>query len=178
MAKTPVLETPRLFVHAGTITLAQAELNDTNELARLLNADLVCWPPPLNDADSMKYFADFIERHPHGVGWGAWYIVRRATPESSSILIGNGGFKGMPDEQGTVEVGYSIIEQFQRQGYATEAVNALLKWAFSHQEVRRVIAHTLPDLTPSQKVLEKCGFVFVGEGMEEGAILFELKRPQ
>jgi hypothetical protein len=34
----------------------------------------------------------------------------------------SGGFKGIPEAQGIVEIGYSILSQQQRQGYATEAV--------------------------------------------------------
>jgi hypothetical protein len=39
-----------------------------------------------------------------------------------------------------------------------------------------VIAETLPELTPSIRVLEKSGFVSGGEGSEEGLIRFELSR--
>lgn len=52
------------------------------------------------------------------------------------------------------------------------------RWAFSRQEVRAVIVHTLPDLTPSIRVLEKCGFLFVGKGPpEEGTIRHEKGSP-
>jgi RimJ/RimL family protein N-acetyltransferase len=65
----------------------------------------------------------------------------------------------------------------QRQGFASEAVDALVEWAFSHAFVTRVIAHTLPVLAPSIRVLEKNGFVFLGDGEEEGTIVFERRRP-
>jgi len=42
--------------------------------------------------------------------------------------------------------------------------------------VQRVIAETLPELTPSIGVLRKCGFRPVGEGSEPGVIRFELTR--
>ncbi len=90
--------------------------------------------------------------------------------------MGCGGFKGKPTDDGTVEIGYSILEAHQRQGLAPEAVQELVRWAFSHEEVRRIGAHTLPELRPSIRVLEKCGFAFVGEGSENGAIWFELLR--
>jgi RimJ/RimL family protein N-acetyltransferase len=51
-----------------------------------------------------------------------------------------------------------------------------LERAFGLPEVTRVIAETLPDLTPSIGVLKKCGFRLVGEGSEPGVIRFELTR--
>ena len=68
------------------------------------------------------------------------------------------------------------MESHHRHGYASEAVSALVEWAFSHPDIDRVVAHTLPVLTPSIRVLEKNGFVRVDEVLEEGAIMFELKR--
>jgi [ribosomal protein S5]-alanine N-acetyltransferase len=44
--------------------------------------------------------------------------------------------------------------------------------------VTRVTAHTLPELRASIRVLEKCGFAFVGDGVEAGTIQFELIRPR
>jgi RimJ/RimL family protein N-acetyltransferase len=81
-------------------------------------------------------------------------------------LVGGAGFKGSPRD-GVVEIGYSMLEAHQGHGYCTEAVRALIGWAFGHPEVRLVIAHTLPELRPSIRVMEKCGFVFTGQGPGE-----------
>jgi ribosomal-protein-alanine N-acetyltransferase len=93
-------------------------------------------------------------------------------------LLGSAGFKGIPDN-GLVEIGYSMLEEHQRNGYCTEAVHALIGWAFRYPDVNKVIAHTLPDLLPSIRVMEKCGLVFVGNGpVEDGmqTIRYELTR--
>ena len=91
------------------------------------------------------------------------------------MLIGNGGFKGKFVAAGTCEVGYSVMESHQCNGYATEVVRALVEWAFSHPEIDRVVAHTLPELTPSIRVLEKNGFT-PAEPLEPEAIMFALRR--
>ena len=65
-------------------------------------------------------------------------------------------------------IGYGIDEEYQGHGYATEAVKAAVKWAFSKPEVNAVEAETDPDNIASQKVLEKCGFQPNGEMGEEG----------
>lgn len=176
-ATTPVeLRTDRMWLVPGTAVLGRAELEDRSLFGRLLGARVPEeWPPPLNDEGSMTWFTEYLEASPEAVGWAAWYFLLKRT-DGSSVVVGNGGFKGLPDTTGTVEIGYSILERHQRQGLAPEAVGALIGWAFSHDAVRRIIAQTLPDLRPSMRVLEKCGFSFVGQGLEEGAIMYELCR--
>ncbi len=153
--------------------MGHAELEDCDLFGRLLDADIpATWPPPLNDEASMVWFTRYLEANPHAIGWAAWYFLLRSSPDKF-IAIGNGGFKGKPSGDGTVEIGYSILEDYQRRGFAPEAVSTLIDWAFSHQDVTRIIAHTLTDLHPSIRVLEKNRFEYVGKGMEEGTILYQ-----
>ncbi|MGR5994201.1 GNAT family N-acetyltransferase [Bacillus cereus] len=83
--------------------------------------------------------------------WGAWYVFRK---EDDSVL-GDIGFKGKPNEDQTVEIGYGFIEKYWNQGYATEAVKELIDWAFKTGEVETIIAETLIDNYSSMRVLEK-----------------------
>jgi len=160
------LLTPRLELIAGTIELAQAEIASPASLARLLEAPTPdAWPPPLNDAQSQQVFLDALQKaSPADVGWTLWYCLRR----DPRALVGVAGFKG-PPQNGVAEIGYSMLEAHQRNGYCTEAVRALLAWAFEHSGVHTIIGHTLPALAPSIRVMEKCGFVFGGSGpLEDG----------
>lgn len=93
-----------------------------------------------------------------------------------SLVIGTCGFRGLPSDDGTVETGYSILEEHQGKGYATELVGALIAWAFADPRVARVIGETFPDMTPSRRVLEKCGFSLRGQAVEPGAVRYELTR--
>lgn len=173
----PQLTTRRLVLVAATPDLIRAELHDRARLRELLGAEVPsAWPPPLNDEESMTWVARLLEADPGAVGWALWYFLRADPPGGARTAIGTGGFKGRPTADGTAEVGYSVVEAYQRQGYASEAVEALVGWAFAHPQVQRVVAHTLPELLPSIRLLEKCGFRFVGPGTEEGAILFERPR--
>jgi ribosomal-protein-alanine N-acetyltransferase len=83
-------------------------------------------------------------------------------PESRSV-IGNVGFKGPPDADGMVEIAYGIVPIFQGRGYATEAAEAGVGFAFNSGRVRVVRAHTLPTPNASTRVLTKCGFERIGE---------------
>jgi len=160
------LLTTRLELVSATVELAQAEIRDLSTFAGLLSVPTpAIWPPPLNDEHSQrKFLASLQKAKPRDAGWNLWFCIRREPPE----LIGIAGFKDSPKE-GFVEVGYSILEAHQRNGYCTEAVRVLVGWALQNSAVRVVVGHTLPELTPSIRVMEKCGFVLVGDGpIEDG----------
>lgn len=169
------LRTERLQLVAVTLELARAELAGPQRLAKLLAAHVPpSWPPPLNDESTLRWTIQALSEHPDAVGWFAWYFLHREHAELR--LIGMGGFTGRPTPDGTLEVGYAIVPECHRFGFAPEAVHALVAWAFTHPEVERVIAHTLPALQPSIRVLEKCGFKAAGAGAEEGTLRFVLER--
>jgi RimJ/RimL family protein N-acetyltransferase len=179
MISTIQLETERLRLVAGEEALARAEIEDRAEMARLLGVAVPgTWPPPLNDDASMRYFLRFTQEHPGAVGFGCWYWMLKPTKKSgTALLIGNGGFKGQPSEDGTVEVGYSLLAGYQGKGYATEGVRALVAWAFRNPRVGRVIAETMTDGAASQRVLRKNGFAPAPEAAAEaGAVRFALSR--
>jgi RimJ/RimL family protein N-acetyltransferase len=170
-----VLRTSRLELTAAEPALARAEANrDDGWYGRLGVPPPPAWPPPLNDARSVAWFARSIEADPAGLGWYGWYVV--STESGRRVLIGNSGFKGRPDSRGSVEIGYSLLSEYQRKGFGTELTAALVSWAFGHAAVARVMAETLPELVGSIRVLEKNGFEFVGRGSEPGILLFELRR--
>lgn len=77
-------------------------------------------------------------------------------------VIGSAGYKGPPDAAGMVEIAYGIAPEYQGRGYATEAAQALVDYAFATGSVRLARAHTRPEENPSTRVLRKCSFQFVG----------------
>jgi len=171
------IETSRLVLIAATPQLLEAEIHNRENLSLLLEAQvLASWPPELYGPDAMNYSLLKLQQGTEQAGWWAWYFVLAASDNNARTLIGVGGYKGPVDGEGKVEVGYSVLEEFQNAGYATEATIGLANWAFTHNEVNRVIAETLPELKQSQRVLEKSGFTFIGEGSEEGVIRYELQR--
>ena len=92
-----------------------------------------------------------------------WIFGFALVHEITNVRVGSCGFKGPPDADGIVEIAYGIAPEHQGRGYATEAAEALVAYAFASGQVRVVRAHTLPDNDASKRVLEKCGFQFIGE---------------
>ncbi|MBD6619339.1 GNAT family N-acetyltransferase [Komarekiella sp. 'clone 1'] len=171
------LTTKNLELIASTLEIAQVEISDKSKFSELLNALVPStWPPEFNDDETMSFFLHKLQEAPEQSGWWCWYFVLNDVVTDARTLIGNGGFKGKPTFDGTVEIGYSVLQEFQNLGYGTEAIEALVSWAFDHPEVRQVIAETLPELKASQRVLEKSQFTYVGQGSEEGIIRYELSR--
>jgi RimJ/RimL family protein N-acetyltransferase len=169
------LRTERLLLVAATLELVEAELHGLRHLGERLGAHVPPhWPPPLNDEQSLRWVQDYLRANPTDVGWASWYFLHRERGRLEAV--GNGGFRGRPDAQGTVEIGYSILPDQHRLGFAPEAVRALVDWAFAHPAVERIRAQTYPDLRPSIRVLEKCGFAPAGPGDEPDALAFELPR--
>lgn len=96
--------------------------------------------------------------------YAAWFIE---TPDGQRI--GELCFKGL-SANGTAEIGYGILPDFQNRGYATEAVKAVTDWALSQPGVNTITAETEADNLTSQKVLLNCGFLATGEQGEEGPL--------
>ena len=166
-----IATTARLRLVSSSPILAEAELKQRDRFFELLQVDPPQqWPPDLNDDNTIKFFLEKLLQGEDQTGWWCWYFIK------DRELIGNGGFKGKPSKSGTVEIGYSILEQHRGRGYATEAIQGLLNWAFQHREVRRIVAETSSELMTSIRVLEKCGFIYIGEGTDAGAIRLGILR--
>ncbi len=100
--------------------------------------------------------------------WWTYFPIYK----SENKLIGSGGYMGKPTEDGAVEIGYEIAPDYRNQGLATEFSKALIENAFRHEAVNHIYAHTLGEINPSAKVLEKLGFDKVEELQDptDGAI--------
>jgi [ribosomal protein S5]-alanine N-acetyltransferase len=173
---TVPIRTARLELVAATLEHVRTEIETPEHLSALLGAAVSPdWPPGEYDADAMGFFRERLEQGgPAVVGWYGWYAIQRADGGLPDALVGAAGYLGPPDEQGRVEIGYSILPAWQAQGYATEITHALVDRALADTAVRLVLAHTQADNHGSIKVLERCGFTRTGEGSEPGSLRFEL----
>lgn len=170
------LLTERLGLLPVTPASLQADLQGAGTLAGVLGVDVPDdWPPDLYDGDAILFTLHGLLRAPDSPNWWMYYIVRRPSRRGPARVVGCAGYKG-PPEQGTAEIGYSILRAYRGQGYATEAAAALARAAFRDRSVRRVIAETMPTLGASMRVLEKCGFRRVSGASAPGIIRYELPR--
>jgi ribosomal-protein-alanine N-acetyltransferase len=92
-----------------------------------------------------------------------WYTNWEIILTASSCSVGGIGFSGLPDNDGTTEIGYALDQKFRGQGIATEAAQALSEWGFQDAGLRIIRAETPVDNVGSQRVLEKNHFQKTGE---------------
>jgi len=90
-------------------------------------------------------------------GWVQLTVEERAT----GATVGDIGLSPAEEEPGVIKIGYTIAPAFQGLGYATEAVSALVRFAFDDLGALTVRAYASADNLPSIRVAEKVGLRLV-----------------
>lgn len=90
-------------------------------------------------------------------GFSFWAVERRA----DGALLGYCGLRICDDLQrpvnGDVEIGWRLREDAWGQGYAREAAQAALDWAWANLDADRVVSFTVPANRPSWGLMERLG---------------------
>jgi [ribosomal protein S5]-alanine N-acetyltransferase len=133
-------------------------LQNKSELAALLNVIVPNGWPHFPEAFSLPADESRESNSPL-TDWRGYFFIHT----KEGVLVGNGGFKGQPDESGIIEIGYEIASEYWNRGFATEAVQGMIDYAFDRKKVQAVIAHTLAEKNASNSVLQKVGMKFITE---------------
>ncbi len=91
--------------------------------------------------------------------WRIRVIVERC----SNTVVGSVNLKGPPGADGDVEIGWGLIENARRKGYATEAAAAVLTWVVQQPGVRSISATIPDDNYPSQRLAATLGLIRTSE---------------
>lgn len=124
--------------------------------------------------DALPHALETAEHH-DADQWGSHLFF-----DDDGALVGFGGFKGPPTDDGDVEIGYAIAPARQGRGLATAAVRMLIDRA-RNDGASRVIAHTLATRNPSTGVLTHWGFTHTAtttdpdQGIDEDVWRWELQ---
>ncbi|MGH9764896.1 MAG: GNAT family N-acetyltransferase, partial [Blastocatellia bacterium] len=114
------IRTPRLELIAATPQLVRAELADLDLFSKMLDARVpASWPPELYDRQAAEWTLTYLESEPERAGWALWYCILPGDASPGRVLAGIAGYKGTPSSEGRVEIGYGVLSEFQRAGYAT-----------------------------------------------------------
>lgn len=140
MIKTFIVKTERLIIYP---------LSD-NEMECLINAEL---NKGLKNAYTVML--NGCKQNPENRIWYAVWNMQ--LNDETGRSVGDLCFKGLTPN-GVVELGYGIKSEYEGQGYMTEAVMAMARWASEQNGVKNVEAEIEPDNIASQRVLEKAGF--------------------
>lgn len=115
-----MITSERIVLLPATGDLLRAALDGSVALAEALGAEVPeSWPPEYLDDAALTYTLDRLSEGPDQAGWWLHFVILEG--EARPVLIGSAGYKGPPGPDGTVEIGYGIVADRRRQGYATEA---------------------------------------------------------
>ena len=158
----------------------QDESSESIRCPVLVTERLVMRPPHVDDIAEMaelannRRVADMLSRmpHPYGKAEARDFIERTAKRGSdcayalaladSGAFVGGAGLDFRPHG---LELGYWVGEPYWGRGYATEAAHALIDLAFRATDVEHVNASCRVVNNASRRVIHKCGFQYVGQGM-------------
>ncbi|HEY9504477.1 MAG TPA: GNAT family N-acetyltransferase [Gemmatimonadales bacterium] len=138
-------------LHAEAVEAMLA--GEGERLHRLTGARFRTPGPPPYMAEALPVVRDRLRERPEEAHWWNWLVVERGTGDA----VGSVAFGGPVDADGTVLVGYAIYTDYEGRGYATEAVKAMVAWAFTQPGVREVRALAPVWNTPALRVAENVG---------------------
>ena len=148
-----------------------------------------------NEATSRTWLPSQVYRdHAHALSALAFLIGHYPTPgnpkhgpyvlavehRATGALIGHVGFSPLDDE---VEIGFSIAQDYQRQGLATEAILAATRWVFESFELDAIVAVTSAANHASKRALARARFAYQGDksmnfqGVVQDVSVYSLSRP-
>ncbi len=150
-----------IVLKTARLTLRRLELADAEFILTLLNqpsfvryigdkgvSDMACARAYLENGPLASY-----QRH----GFGLYM---------ASLTDGNApvGICGLVKREtlADVDVGFALLAQYESRGYATEAADAVLHYAWRECRLRRVVAVAAPDNRASIAVIEKIGMRYEG----------------
>ncbi|RRN73055.1 N-acetyltransferase [Peribacillus simplex] len=151
------IETPRLYLRpcqpGDGLDVYEAIVHSKHELKQWL-------PFAHQDASSetlernvLKAFADFILKEDIRL-----HIYRKEDDQ----FIGSTGLHRINWDIPKFEIGYWIDTRYSKQGYITEAIEKLTKFAFYHYGAKRVEIRCDPNNIASRRIPEKLGYTFEG----------------
>jgi RimJ/RimL family protein N-acetyltransferase len=114
-------------------------------------------PPWTDPAEATAW----IERNGRAMASGE-HVQFAIERREDAVVVGSCTLYALDAQCRRADVGYALAVSEWGQGYANEAVTALLDWGFDRLELNRVEADIDPRNTPSARALERLGFVREG----------------
>lgn len=150
----PIIETKRLI-------LREVTTDDANDMLTYLSDENVVKPMGLEPFQTVEDVWDEISWYKSiyeegtGIRWGI-------TLKDSGKVIGSCGFLNKLTKHYRTEIGYELSKDYWGIGVASEALKAVVKYGYDHLQLERIEALIEPTNIPSQRLVEKQGFIREG----------------
>ncbi len=154
--------------HPGTaeirterLVLRQFRENDLDDVYENYGSDplvnrWISFAPYADRESAARFLQMHIENYQNDPDFYGWAVTLDDT------VIGSIGLFHIDEDSDSMEIGYSIGSRWWSKGYATEAVSAVINYAFEKIEVHRIYATHHIENTASGRVMEKSGMSFEG----------------
>lgn len=149
----PFIDTERLKIITFTVDMMESFLKGNSEIEKLTPYKVAPEYPLDVYKQLFEYKIKRFRKFPKENEWEGIIIHK-----NNNMIMGDMGFKGGPNEEGIIDMGYSIVPSYQGAGYATEMGKVMVNWGLSQPNVEKVVATCNPDNFASIRVLEKIGF--------------------
>jgi len=141
------------------LLLRRFQEEDAEAFARYRNDPDVAryqgWQVPYPIDRASRFIESLSEATPGEPGsWFQFAVELRQTKR----LVGDCALRCSRRESREAELGFTFAKDYQRKGYASEAVQRLMQYAFTKLELNRVFAITHEENNPAQRLLELTGF--------------------
>ncbi len=108
----------------------------------------------------LKVMPDFYEQIGFQLPWIGYLAME------DGVIVGSCSFKGAP-KNNRVEIAYLTFEAYRNKGVASRMCNALVDLALSTDPEVEITARTLQENNFSTRILEKHGFRYAGDTIDE-----------
>ena len=176
IVEIPVIHTRRLELAAMSPQFIEAVLSGRRDEAERIAGLKLPKDFPGEHARFLRTRLPQMQKDPSAQ---PWLMRAMVSSDPERMMVGHIGFHARPDDGGAAEMGYTVMPEFRRRGYATEAAQALMDWAARKSSVRRFIVSISPGNAPSLAMAAKLGFRQTGQHMDEEdglELVFELLR--
>jgi RimJ/RimL family protein N-acetyltransferase len=163
------IHTERLILRHMPLEFLEASLEpNTSSIQDILGVKI---PPDWFQAETfISLRCNDYKQTPAYHPWGPRAIILK----SQYQMIGMIGFHTTPNPEylkkyvlSGIEFGYEIFPEYRQQGYASEAIKALMDWARQVDSIKHFVLSISPENSASLAIAKKFGFVKVGEHIDE-----------
>lgn len=132
--------------------------------------------PKRSRKEQIEIFRKAVESYKTDSGLGRWGIFNNI----DGAFIGMCLLRNYYEEEGRIELGYSLHYKYWGKGIASEMAIIMVSYALTHTDAKEIVGVTTLGNTGSQKVLEKAGLIRMDDFWRDGEDLafFSMKVPQ
>ena len=139
--------------------LKYIDANGTLEKELKLNKTAKEISPELKEALEKTILPSVADSSKNYLYNSLWSIIVKV----ENKMVGDICIFGEPNQKGEIEIGYGTYNEFENNGYMTEAVGGIIEWAKTQTNVHSIVASTEKENVGSYKILEKNKFIKIGE---------------